>query len=306
MTMQIHRYIIVLLMLLGSLPVLSQREVTVKSFSLLKDDLSARTHPRNDGNDTPCALIKVAYPNPNAKFDGMVIHTEYRQSEYWVYVPDGAKRMTIYLPGTPTIRINFDAYGINQVQSKTTYSLEFNFPEVRTGLPVSFYLGAGMNALGAISAGASLGAYVGNFNIELDVHKPLVGNQQVYWQSDEQVPVSFLYKPSLGFGARLGYGIGMGSKMRLTPQVGIRELLLTETDEQDCGLSPAKGANTTGLTLDARIEYLVSRHFSLSLAPGYIVSVAESPGFKALREAQPAIGKWGKGMSLKVAACVIF
>lgn len=121
------KHFLTILLLLISISINAQ-EITVKAFSEEINDLSARTSRRYDINDAACALIKVQYPKPGATFEGMVIgETEFRNGEYWVYVSKGAKRLNIHLPGIQTIKITFADFGINQVQSNTTYSLEFKF-----------------------------------------------------------------------------------------------------------------------------------------------------------------------------------
>lgn len=49
------------LFVLSSSAIVAQ-EIKVQSMELLQSDLSARTNPRLDGNDEPCAMIKVIVP----------------------------------------------------------------------------------------------------------------------------------------------------------------------------------------------------------------------------------------------------
>lgn len=83
----------------------SAQEIKVKSMEQLTSDLTARTYPRNDANDVPCALIKVTIPMvKNMVFKGWVMgDVSYHPGEYWVYVPEGAKKILFqhenFVPG---------------------------------------------------------------------------------------------------------------------------------------------------------------------------------------------------------------
>ncbi|MCF2654358.1 hypothetical protein I6E46_05270 [Prevotella loescheii] len=82
------------LVLFACLP-LSAQQISVKSIEELTSDLTARTHPRSDINDNSCALIKVTIPMvKNLMFSGWVMgDVDYHPGEYWVYVPEGTKKI---------------------------------------------------------------------------------------------------------------------------------------------------------------------------------------------------------------------
>ena len=79
---------------------LNAQSISVKSFKLLDNDLSAITHGTEvkDQNGQTCALIKVETVETGFTFDfGLMapIKTEQHPGEIWVYVPFGVKRVTI-------------------------------------------------------------------------------------------------------------------------------------------------------------------------------------------------------------------
>lgn len=80
----------------------SQQQLGVKSFKKLPNDLDARVNePKKDQNGDLCAIIKVVTTQTGFSFDcGQIgiIKTVQKPSEIWVYVPYGAKRMTISHP----------------------------------------------------------------------------------------------------------------------------------------------------------------------------------------------------------------
>ena len=92
--------ILLLLTLFLCLLVAHAQELSVKDFEVRTNDLSARTQSRQDNNGNDCALVKVQLAASGAKFEGNVVgDVKYDTSEYWVYMPQGSKRMTVKLEG---------------------------------------------------------------------------------------------------------------------------------------------------------------------------------------------------------------
>lgn len=71
-------------------------EISVKSFRKLENDMTASIDaPKNDQNGDVCAIIKVVTTQSGFAWepDGLdIVATEHKESEYWLYVPYGAKR----------------------------------------------------------------------------------------------------------------------------------------------------------------------------------------------------------------------
>lgn len=300
------RIMLLLLSFVTALVVDAQNEIKVKSFTPVLTDLSASTNRRYDLNDKACALVKVQYPKPGATFEGMVVDTVFRQNEYWVYLSQGAKRFKLHIPETPTIVVEFIDYGINYVESNVTYNLQLVLPSVSHKLQSSFYIEGGFVAGGMMGAEFSLGAYIGGFNIEADVMMPMASAQTIYWTGGNQASMEYNYKPSLAFGARIGYGIMAGKTIRITPQVGMLYLGLDEKAVSSSTANPAKGANCAALTVGCKLQYMISKNFGISITPQYSAAIAKSKGFQALADVSPTISKWNNGVGVKVAANVEF
>lgn len=96
--------------LLVALPLLlhSQNNIAVKSFTLLERDMSARIdHPKIDQNGEKAALIKVVTTQTGFEFDGGslgIVAVVQKTAEVWVYVPRGAKAITIKHPKLGVLR----------------------------------------------------------------------------------------------------------------------------------------------------------------------------------------------------------
>ena len=61
-----------------SLCSLYAQELTMSDFHVDSSDLSAQVHQVADLNGDPCALIKVGLTVPDAKFEGDIVKSEYK------------------------------------------------------------------------------------------------------------------------------------------------------------------------------------------------------------------------------------
>ena len=112
------------------------QEMSVKSFEEKTYDLSASTQPRLDGNDVPCALVKVQMAAAGAEFSGNVVgDCAFKLNEYRVYMEKGSKRMTIYHQNYLPLEVTFADFGITSLESKMTYVMVVTLP-VYSVMPV--------------------------------------------------------------------------------------------------------------------------------------------------------------------------
>ena len=77
----------------------SMQHISVASFRSLPNDMTARvTDPVKDRNGDKCALIKIVTTAQGMHFEGGmlgIMEAPWKNGEYWVYVPYGAKKLTI-------------------------------------------------------------------------------------------------------------------------------------------------------------------------------------------------------------------
>lgn len=100
------------------------QKLNVESFVAKTNDITARTQSRQDINGNDCALVKVRLAAENASFSGNVVgDVAYDKSEYFVYMPQGSKRLTIKLEGYLPLEVSFSEYGIKSLESKVVYQL---------------------------------------------------------------------------------------------------------------------------------------------------------------------------------------
>lgn len=97
-------------------------------------DISATLMPRTDSAGINCALIKMVLLLPNISLEGDIIgDVEFKQGEYWVYLPRESKKLSVRHDNYTTTEINFPSLGIDFLVSNCTYELiveaESNDPE---------------------------------------------------------------------------------------------------------------------------------------------------------------------------------
>jgi len=123
--------ILVLLICCWTFLGISAQELTVKSMTAVGNDLSASKYERKDFAGLACGLVKVQLAAYGAQFEGNVISpVEYKTGEYWVYMTKGAYELRIKHPYFLPLHVNFRDYGISDIDSKATYILTLQIPQV--------------------------------------------------------------------------------------------------------------------------------------------------------------------------------
>jgi hypothetical protein len=101
------KYLLLPILLFINLAV-SAQNISVQSFKPLPNDLDARVHhPMRDQNGQLCAIIKVVTTQTNFEWepDGLgIMAAQPKTGEYWLYVPRGARRLTIKHPQLGLLR----------------------------------------------------------------------------------------------------------------------------------------------------------------------------------------------------------
>lgn len=107
----------------------------MKGFEEKTSDLAARTQARQDLNGNDCALVKVQIAASGVTFSGNVMGDVANVgNEYWVYLPEGTKRLTVRHPSYLPLEVTFADYGITSLMGKTTYILTLLLGEIPQGV----------------------------------------------------------------------------------------------------------------------------------------------------------------------------
>ena len=109
-------------------------EIAVTKFSCLTNDLTARViAPKRDQNNEVCAIIKIVTKDKSLFFEPDALGITAREDqpgEIWLYVPRGAKRITIKHERFGIIRNYFYPEFINEA---TVYEMQLFVPEDKDG-----------------------------------------------------------------------------------------------------------------------------------------------------------------------------
>jgi len=99
-------------------------QLSVKSFRKLESDMTARIDaPKKDQNGDVCAIIKVVTTQTGFLWepDGLgIVSAENKGAEYWLYIPFGAKRLTIKHPQLGVLR---DYHYPMSIEKATVYEM---------------------------------------------------------------------------------------------------------------------------------------------------------------------------------------
>ncbi|MEI6753332.1 MAG: PEGA domain-containing protein [Paludibacter sp.] len=127
-----NRFLLILLQL-TLLSNLFAQQISVKSFQKRETDLDARVYnPKKDQNGDVCAIIKVVTTQTGFTWDpdGLgIMAAVAKVGEYWLYVPYGAKRLSIHHPKLGILR---DYMYPLPIEKATVYELVLTTGKVTT------------------------------------------------------------------------------------------------------------------------------------------------------------------------------
>lgn len=162
-------------------------------------------------------------------------------------------------------------------------------------LPSVFYIQTGMQLGNLMGAEATMGVYISNFNIEGTFLYGLDKSETVYWNYTGGLyarrPIERTYT-AMAYGGKVGYGIIIGTRWRITPQVGA--LCVTLKDD-----GPSK-ANVISGTAGARADFSAVSGFGLFIAPEMAFAVSKSNTYKQLESVSSKIKEWGSGFNVRL------
>ena len=125
--MKTKKNYLLFLFLLCTQIILAQN-LTVKSFKIAEDDITASSNPRNDANGDPCALIKVHIPDELVKVEGAYVEPITTVGiEKRIYVPTsngtGASSLILYTAHYQPLKVVYSDYISKTLNARCTYVL---------------------------------------------------------------------------------------------------------------------------------------------------------------------------------------
>ena len=144
--------------------------------------------------------------------------------------------------------------------------------------------------------GGAAGFYVGNVNVEAGFTMGMTSEKIYVNFADGKDPSLEELKP-MCFGGRVGYGIIIGTRMRLTPQVGASVVSVKDNEIATYALCA-----TVGL----RFEYALAANFGISATGEGCFAVSKKDSFKQLEGISSKVKGWATGGNLRIGAYVNF
>lgn len=178
---------------------------------------------------------------------------------------------------------------------------EMSFPMSRQYQQnAQFYLQPTFQCGRQMRYGGTIGFYLANVNVEAAC---LFGKKSdpIYWNyigEDKQRPVKEIFNP-VTIAMNAGYGFILGTRFRLTPQVGVNVINLEGTQENQC--------SALTVAVGARAEYIVANRLGICLTPDYSFPVYKSDNFLRISETLLQLNEYAAGgLSLKMGIYLYF
>ena len=169
--------------------------------------------------------------------------------------------------------------------------------------PYEFYIEGNYRLGNSTSVGGTMGFYWNNANFDISYQGGTGNEEFLYWSEEGEKPCKFSYSISSIFTTKIGYGIPIGRRFRITPQLGILHINITEKElNYDIyGISSVVlDGNSQSLIVSSRISFALSKHWGISISPEYLVSIKQSKGFKRLSDTSTKIKGWGEGFNVNL------
>lgn len=136
--------------------------------------------------------------------------------------------------------------------------------------------------------GVNVGGYISNINIEAGFTY-YFGKEEVYYNGGLISQLEEL--SSYSYGIKIGYGVIIGARTRITPQLGICMVQIS---------GDMLASDNIGMTLSARVEYALSQHCGISFTPEGQFAVSKDETANALIETSSKIKNILSGISAKI------
>ena len=108
--------ILIALVLMSISMISNAQELKMIEFRADMSMTDAVQFPKEDLNGDRCGLIRLGLVIPDAVFEGDIISSEYKDGEWWIYMPKGSNWLTIKSKRHVPLRCEFE-----KIQSNVTY-----------------------------------------------------------------------------------------------------------------------------------------------------------------------------------------
>lgn len=175
--------------------------------------------------------------------------------------------------------------------------------------PWSFYIQPFMQVGSNMSAGAAIGGYIANVNIEGYYAMGMKKSEMIYWNaiSGNDRPCGYVYKAS-SMGGKLGYGFTvLRTRMRITPQLGIGITNISSSETYgDTSSFDASKAYAVSASVGAKVEYAFAGCLGVYVAPEYDFAVKKSDCFSEMESVSSTVKGFASGFNFRIGLSLFF
>ena len=156
--------------------------------------------------------------------------------------------------------------------------------------------------LSGVNPGGYLGIYLSNVYLEGYVQYGMRPSENIYWSDNETEddPVPYTYKQTIA-GGKVGYGLIVGNRVRLTPYLGagLKELKGTPASGYN-GISELSSTSAVDVNGGLKLSIALSSVFELNITPEYHYTIPWKNLYKELCDTSPFVKKWNNGLTISV------
>lgn len=174
--------------------------------------------------------------------------------------------------------------------------------------PYSFYFQPFFQVGSNMSVGGAIGGYISNINIEGYYAIGMKESEMIYWNATEgnEKPCGYTYKATT-MGGRVGYGIILNTKMRLTPQAGIGVINIASAETYNTTSSfDASKAYAVSASVGAKFEYALLNCIGVYATPDISFAVKKSKYLEDMESVSSTIKGFASGFNCRIGLSLFF
>ncbi|MCQ2113482.1 MAG: PEGA domain-containing protein [Bacteroidaceae bacterium] len=174
--------------------------------------------------------------------------------------------------------------------------------------PNSFYIQPTFQIGSFMAAGGQIGGYISNGNMEASYLYGMDESEMVYWNAalSDAKPCGYTYRAS-AIGVKLGYGIIIGTRMRITPQAGTEIVQLSSSNSYNLDTSfDASETYAVSSSISAKFECAITNNFGFYLSPEYTFAVKKGNYYTDMESVSDKIKGFVTGANVKLGVSLFF
>lgn len=171
-----------------------------------------------------------------------------------------------------------------------------------------FYLGGGVQVGTIMGVGGFIGTYIHGLNAEMSYMVGLTESEEIFWNHIEadDGSSSYTYKPTY-IGGRIGYGIDINSRIRITPKIGcgIVQLKGTLKQSRQTNYTP-KEAYAIPISVGCSFDYAVTPWCAVFARPEVSYAVSKSDIYNVVSEVSSKVKGYATGFNALAGLYIYF